>query len=436
MNHLSLRSRAAAYLATQSTIRASERVEPDGGMPGSNSLKTPKTLIHCDGQQTLMKRLCIHALVLATLLVASLFQTVSAQQATAAVNGKMAPAEIDRIIKTFSAKEAEFRRALNEYAFKRDAVIQVLGMGGQIAGEYHRVSNFTFDDNGNRYEKIIFFPMPTYAGITAEDVEDLSGVNPFALEAANINQYNFTYVGKERIDELDLYIFDVTPKVMPDPKSKVRLFSGRIWVDDHDLQIVKSRGKGVPETKINKFPNVETYREQIDGRYWFPTYSYADEELVFGNGEVLHIRLRVKYTDFQKGHAEVKITEINGDEPDPTPKPTPTPGPAPTPTPSTPAVSVPAQTAPMPLTGGVLNSNAIELPAPVYPVDAKQARIRGTVKVEVKIDEEGNVVSAEAVEGPKELRAAAVEAAKKARFAPTRLHGQLIKVYGVLVYKF
>jgi TonB family protein len=384
-----------------------------------------------------MKRLFIHMLVLATLLIASLSQTVFAQQA-AVVNGKINPAEVDRIIKSFSSKEAEFRRALNEYAFKRDAVIQVLGMGGQIAGEYHRVSNFTFDDNGNRYEKIIFFPMPTYAGITAEDVEDLSGVNPFALEASNISQYNFTYVGKERIDELDLYIFDVAPKVMPDPKTKLRLFAGRIWVDDHDLQIVKSRGKGVPETKVNKFPNVETYREQIDGRYWFPTYSYADEELVFGNGEVLHIRLRVKYTDFQKGHAEVKITEINGDEPDPTPKPTPIPGVTPTPEqqPSTPNVSAPVQTTPMPLTGGVLNTNAIELPNPVYPVDAKQARIKGTVKVEVKIDEEGNVVSAEAVEGPKELREAAVEAAKKARFPPTRLHGQLIKVYGVLVYKF
>jgi len=384
-----------------------------------------------------MKRLFIHTLVLATLFIASLSQTVFAQQA-AAVNGKMNPAEIDRIIHAFSAKEAEFRRALNEYAFKRDAVIQILGMGGQIAGEYHRVSNFTFDDSGNRYEKIIFFPMPTYAGITAEDVEDLSGVNPFALEAANINQYNFTYVGKERIDELDLYIFDVAPKVIPDPKTKLRLFSGRIWVDDHDLQIVKSRGKGVPETKVNKFPNVETYREQIDGRYWFPTYSYADEELVYGTGEVLHIRLRVKYTDFQKGHAEVIITEINGDEPDPTPKPKPTPGstPAPEQQPSTPTVNPPAQTSQMPLTGGVLNSQAIELPLPKYPVDAKQSRIKGTVKVEVKIDEEGNVVSAEAVEGPKELREAAVEAAKKARFPPTRLHGQLLKVYGVLVYKF
>ncbi|MDT5061193.1 MAG: hypothetical protein QOH63_1652 [Acidobacteriota bacterium] len=391
-------------------------------------------MIHQNEKRTLMKRFFLNTLVLATLLLASLSQTTFAQNATA-VSGTLNPAEIQRIIKAFSAKEAEFRRALYEYAFKRDAVIQVLGMGGQIAGEYHRVSNFTFDEKGTRYEKITFFPMPTYAGVTPEDVDDLGGVNPFALEAANIDQYNFTYAGKEHIDELDLYIFDVAPKVIPDPKTKQRLFVGRIWVDDRDLQIVKSRGKGVPETKINKFPTVETYREQIDGRYWFPTYSYADEELVFGSGEVLHIRLRVKYSDFQKGHVDIRITEVDGDEAEPsaTPKPTPGSTPTPTPQPTQPAVNPPAQ---MPLTGGVLNDKAIELPAPKYPVDAKQNRIKGTVKVEVTIDQEGNVVAAEAVEGPKELREAAVEAAKKARFTPTRLHGQLIKVYGVLVYKF
>src|SRR5205809_2777576 len=190
----------------------------------------------------------------------------------------LSEAQIDNIVRSFTAKETQFRRALNEYAFKRDALIQEIGMGGQVVGEYHRVSDFTFDDQGNRFEKIGFFPMATLQGvsITNEDLEDLGGVNPFALEAAKISQYNFKYVGKERIDELDLYVFDVAPKVMPDPKkTKQRLFLGRVWVDDHDLQIVKTRGKGVPETKTNKFPNVETYRELIDGHYWFPTYSYA-----------------------------------------------------------------------------------------------------------------------------------------------------------------
>ncbi|HEY5403789.1 MAG TPA: hypothetical protein VIK24_13035, partial [Pyrinomonadaceae bacterium] len=69
------------------------------------------------------------------------------------------PVDSDKIIASFTAKEAEFRRALNSYSFKRDALIQSIGMGGQVIGEYHRVSLFTFDDSGNRYEKISFFPM-------------------------------------------------------------------------------------------------------------------------------------------------------------------------------------------------------------------------------------------------------------------------------------
>jgi hypothetical protein len=220
-------------------------------------------------------------------------------------------ADVDRIINTFTAKESQFRKALNEYAFKRDAVLQSVGMGGQITGEYHRVSYFTFDDSGNRFEKISYFPMPSFGAVTQEDLDDLGGIQPFALEPSKISQYDFKYVGKEKIDELNLYVFDVSPKVMPDPKkTKERFFKGRVWVEDQDFQIVKTKGKGLPETKVNKFPTVETYREQIDGRYWFPTYSYADEELVFDSGDVLHIRMQVRYSDFVNASAKVKIIEI------------------------------------------------------------------------------------------------------------------------------
>ena len=236
-------------------------------------------------------------------------------QGSAISSGDLSPAEADRIIKAFTAKETEFRQALNQYSFKRDAVLQSIGMGGQVTGEYHRVSTFTFDDQGNRYEKISYFPMPSFGSVTQEDLDDLGGIQPFALEPSKISKYDFKYVGKEKIDELNLFVFDVTPKVIPDPKkSKERLFIGRVWVDDQDLQIVKTKGKGVPETKINKFPVVETYREQFAGRHWFPTYSYADEELLFDNGDTLHVRMKVRYSDFAPARADVKIIEIDDPE--------------------------------------------------------------------------------------------------------------------------
>ena len=237
---------------------------------------------------------------------------------------------VEHIIRAFTAKEAEFVRALTNYGFKRDAVFQTIGMGGQITGEYRRTSRFVLNDQGERFEKILFFPMSTMHELTVSvaDIEDLGGVAAFALESSKINQYNFTYIGKERIDELNLYVFDVAPKVMPDPKkTKERLFQGRIWIDDQDLQIVKARGKGVPEGK-ERFPVFETYREQIDGRYWFPTYAYADEELVFDTGQVVHLRVRVKYTDYEKLSGKVRVieeAEPGADDPSkPAPKPTPT----------------------------------------------------------------------------------------------------------------
>ena len=258
------------------------------------------------------KRLLKEPIFLAAILVLSSVSAPVVLAQTQASGGTISPAEVERIIKTFTGKETQFRRALNEYSFKRDAVLQSIGMGGQVTGEYHRVSLFTFDDAGARYEKISYFPMPSFNQVTQEDLEDLGGIQPFALEPAKIPQYDFKYVGKDKIDELSLYVFDVTPKVIPDPKkSKERFFTGRIWVDDQDLQIVKTKGKGVPETKNNKFPIVETYREQIDGRYWFPTYSYADEELIFEKGEPLHIRMKVRYSDFELARAKVKIIEVD-----------------------------------------------------------------------------------------------------------------------------
>ena len=184
--------------------------------------------------------------------------------------------DIQKIIRAFTAKETEFRKALSEYAFKRDATIkrsapqaklpvntiefpslfslQTIGAAGEVTGEYHRVSQFVFTDQNERFEKITYFPPPTLTELifTQEDLEDLGGVQPFALEASKIDQYDFKYVGREQVDELHTYVFDVAPKVLP-KKVSDRRFEGRIWVDEDDLQIVKVRGKAVPQGN-QRFP--------------------------------------------------------------------------------------------------------------------------------------------------------------------------------------
>jgi TonB family protein len=356
----------------------------------------------------LQKPLSNIALVLVTLMSAI---SVYAQSEP----GSLSQAEEEKIITRFTTKEAEFRRALNNYSFKRDALIQSIGLGGQVIGEYHRVSLFTFDDQGNRYEKISFFPMSSMPEVTAEDVEDLGGIEPFALEPSKIAKYNIRYVGKEKIDELNLYIFDVSPKVMPDPKKiKDRMFSGRIWVEDQDFQIVKTKGKGVPETKNNKFPTVETYREHIDGRYWFPTYSYADEELIFDNGGSLHVRMKVRYMDFAPARATLKVTEVGESEVQ---------------SPSGEGVSKPVDV-------GDLNAKALVMPKPVLTEEAKRVKASGKVSVRVIVDENGKVVSAIALNNVAALRELAEDAARQAQFKPLTVDGITVRFTGVLTYEF
>lgn len=247
------------------------------------------------------------------------------------VKKELTQAEIDQIVKKFSENEKNFRAALTTYVFKRSAIVQTLGMGGQISGVYRRDSFMALTESGERLEKVLFNPVSTLplGFFTAEDFEDLGGVTPFALEPSVINQYNFTYIGKEKIDELDLYAFEVAPKVIPDPKkSKQRMFIGRIWVDDQDFMIVKTKGKGVPETKENKFPIVETWRENVDGKYWFPSFASSDDELIWDSGYSVKLKMRVKFTNYRIGSSKVKIgddeVEVK-EEPKPVASPTPKP---------------------------------------------------------------------------------------------------------------
>lgn len=279
-----------------------------------------------------MKKFRFFLLTMIVCLAAFGAVAVKAQTEDTIVKTNLSQAEIDRIVAAFTTKEAMLRAALAQYVFNRSASISTIGLGGNITGTYRRDSFMNISPDGVRVEKILFAPVPTLTEIslTPEDLEDLSGVNPFALEPSVANLYSFTFLGKEKIDELDLYVFDVAPKVMPDPKkSKLRLFQGRVWVDTQDLQIVKSRGKGVPETKKNKFPVVETLRTNVDGKYWFPADSRSDDEIVFDNGQVVKMKVRVKYTNYRQGRSDVKVLDDTEEEVKDETKPNPSPSPTP-----------------------------------------------------------------------------------------------------------
>ena len=228
---------------------------------------------------------------------------------------------VEQIIQKFAAKEKEFKEAREQYTWQQSVTVQSFD-GGTVDGEYRQVSNILFDDKGRRIEQVTFAPQNTlqHFSMSPEDFEDIQKRLPFVLTSDEIPEYDINYAGQQKEDELNTYVFDVKPKKLEKGK---RYFQGRIWVDDTDFQIVKTYGKNVPDIKSkgneNLFPNFTTWRELIDGKYWFPTYTKIDDDLHFSTGDQ-HIRQIVKYTNYKRFGANVKITyeglDINKDNKD------------------------------------------------------------------------------------------------------------------------
>jgi hypothetical protein len=227
-----------------------------------------------------------------------------------------APTDIAEVIRRFAAAESENKVARNNYTFTQDFELRTLGAADSITGRFKRVSEIVYDDLGNRIEKITYFPPSSLVElqITAEDMRDLAGVQPFALTTEDLPKYQIDYIGKEKLDELNTYAFNVKPKQFVKGE---RYFQGRIWVDDQDLQVVKVQGQAVPEVGDQKFPHFESYRENIDGRYWFPTYIYADDVLEFKKGPSVHLRMTVRFTNYKRFGGRIRVLDdgdVNHDE--------------------------------------------------------------------------------------------------------------------------
>ena len=242
--------------------------------------------------------------VLALLLPAAL----AAQTNCDAGNGPLNTAQpqsisAQDIIQKFASREGIFKDARNHYTYTQEVVVQTLD-GDTVDGEFRETTDILYDDKGQRLEKVTFAPQNTLTriGITKEDYDDFRNRLPFVLTSQDLGQYNILYAGQQRVDELDTYVFDIAPKKV-EKDGGPRFFQGRIWVDNRDFQIVKTCGKNVPDIhkkdNENLSPKFVTYREQVDGQYWFPTYTRADDFLHFQSGDV-RVREIVKYSNYKR----------------------------------------------------------------------------------------------------------------------------------------
>jgi hypothetical protein len=228
------------------------------------------------------------------------------------------PEEVQKIIQEFAAKEELFREARNNYTYHQINKVQTLDADGSVDGQYEQAWDILYDDSGKRIERVTYAPPDTLKRImmTAEDLNAFRNIQPFVLTTEEVPEYDIKYMGHVKVDEITSYVFSVRPREI---KKGRQYFQGQVWVDDRDLQIVKSEGKNVPELQTkhgeNLFPRFVTYREQIDGKFWFPTYTEANDTLHFSTGPV-RIREIVKYANYKQFKSTTKIKVLSEVPPD------------------------------------------------------------------------------------------------------------------------
>ena len=239
------------------------------------------------------------------------FLFVLAAVAASAAPAKADPTEpeLQRIIEKFSEKESEFLLARERYKYRQTLRVEDFDGGGTSGGRYDLVSDIIFTTAGKRTERVVRAPVSTIKFVTfsPEDEQDIRSVQPFVLNSKELPKYHVRYLGREKLDEIDTLAFAVKPKEMVPGE---RYFSGIAWVDEQDLQIVKTYGRATGKLKKGndqRFPKFETFREQIDGKYWFPVLTRADDTLYFEDS-VVRLKMRVKYEDYKQFKGQSTIT--------------------------------------------------------------------------------------------------------------------------------
>ncbi len=224
------------------------------------------------------------------------------------------PDQTQQIIKEFAAKEKLFKEARDNYTYHQINKVETLGGDNQVTGMWQQEWDIVFDDAGKRIEKVTYAPADTLKEIlmTEQDLDAMRRIAPFVLTTDDLPEYDIKYLGHVLVDQLTCYVFSVRPKEIQKGR---QYFQGVVWVDDRDLQIVKAEGKNVPEllhTKNgeNLFPRFTTYREQIDGKYWFPTFTIADQNLYFSGQAPVHIKEVVRYAEYKQFRSGATIKLI------------------------------------------------------------------------------------------------------------------------------
>jgi hypothetical protein len=250
----------------------------------------------------------------------------------------------EEIIQRFAKKEELYQGVRPTFSYTKTIRIQEFGPDGRPTGEYLGTYEGMRSGDGKLYERAHAAPESTlqYLQFEPEDAQKLTRLPVYVVTTSQLSKYNVKYLNTEKVDEVDCYIFQVSPKQLD---RQYALFDGVIWVDQKYLEVVKTYGQWVTDLGALHPPSLpfemfETYRENVDGKYWFPNYSRSDGVYKMKDHDV-PIRVTIKWTNF-KPFPAVTVPSAPPDAPSPAAPSTPpspnvppaaTPPPPPTPQP-------------------------------------------------------------------------------------------------------
>jgi hypothetical protein len=207
-----------------------------------------------------------------------------------------------QIVSAFTKKEDLYFAERPLYSYRRTVRIQEFGPDGKLAGEYNATYQAVRSSSGQLYEKALAAPESSlqYLQFEPDDAHYLGSVPAFPLTTDQLAKYNVKFLSSEKVDEIDCYIFEVHPKMLD---RKHPLFDGILWVDQKYLDVVKTYGKWVTDLGPMRPGNLpfnmfETYRENVEGKYWFPNYSRSEDVYKLKDREV-PVRVTIKWSDFK-----------------------------------------------------------------------------------------------------------------------------------------
>jgi hypothetical protein len=217
--------------------------------------------------------------------------------------GQEPPANLAKLA---AHRETETETERNEYTYRQSVTLDELDDHGGARGQFREMRDVIFSPQHDRTEQMVGSPSNGLKNLilTEEDFQDIRNIQPLVLTEDRLWNYETKFRGEETMDEVDCWVLQVRPRQILQGQ---RFFDGMIWIDKKDYNIVRMEGQAVPQIRTTKaenlFPRFTTIRKPLDGKHWFPVYTYADDTLHFRTGGQ-RIRLRIAYSNYKRFGAE------------------------------------------------------------------------------------------------------------------------------------